>query len=262
MGTPDNRVAEFMKKLTFFSGLPEADMKAFLDAANVHDCKKGETLFHQGDAAESFFVIISGWVKLHRTTPEGDEALVSIFTRGDVFAEAALFGGGAYPLSAQAIEETRVLSIPGKVLKDRAKKNPDIVARMLASLSREMQKVQRQNEQMAIMSAPQRVSCLLLQLSKDMIGNGGTFTFPYDKSLAAARLGMKPETFSRALAQLGPYGVTTKGTEISIESFAKLTEYSCGHCSAIPGECKGCRSSAACPLKNLNGQKNIVARSK
>lgn len=261
MGIPDNRAIEFMKSLTFFSGLPEADMAAFLDAAKVQDCKKGETLFHQGDAADSFFVIISGWVKLYRTTPEGEEALVSIFTRGDVFAEAALFGDSIYPLSAQAIEETRVLSIPGKILKSRAQKNPDIVARMLSSLSREMQKVQRQTEQMAIMTAPQRVSCLLLQLSAHMIGNGGTFTFPYDKALAAARLGMKPETFSRALAQLSPHGVTTKGSEVSIESFTRLSEYSCSHCTALPGECKGCRSSATCPLKSLNKQKSATTRS-
>lgn len=262
MGTPDNRITDFMRKLTFFSGLKEADMKAFMDAANVRECKKGEGLFYQGDVAESFFVIISGWVKLYRTTPEGEEALVGIFTRGDVFSEAALFGDSIYPLSAQAIEETRVLTIPGKVLKSRAQNNPDIAARMLASLSQEMQKVQRQNEQMAIMTAPQRVSCLLLQLSTDMIGKGGTFTFPYDKALAAARLGMKPETFSRALSQLAPYGVKTRGTEISIGSFAKLAEYSCGHCTALPGECKGCRASAACPLKNLKMPKSGAVCSK
>ena len=72
--------------------------------------------------------------------------------------------------------------------------------------------------------------------------------FPYDKALAAARLGMKPETFSRALAQLKPYGVTVKGTDIRIENFARLSEYSCTHCTALPGECRGSRC-ADCPLQ-------------
>jgi CRP/FNR family transcriptional regulator, dissimilatory nitrate respiration regulator len=260
MGNVDNRISEFLRSLTFFSGLPEADMRAFLDTATVRDYKKGETLFHQGDAAEYLFVIISGWAKLSRSTAEGEEAMVALFTRGDVFAEAALFQGSVYPLSAYAAEDARVLAIPGAVLKGRAQKNPDITVRMLASLSREIQNLQRQNEQMAIMSAPQRVSCLLLQLSSHMIGNGGTMMFPYDKSLAAARLGMTPETFSRALAQLRPYGVTTSGPEIRIESFARLTEYSCGHCTALPGECKGCRVSASCPLKNLKEQKRVAVR--
>jgi CRP-like cAMP-binding protein len=254
MGAVDNSTADFLRNLTFFSGLPEADLKAFLDSASVRDHERGDGLFHQGDAAELFFVIISGWVKLYRNTAEGDEALVCLFTRGDVFGEAALFTGSIYPRSAQAAEETRILAIPGKVLKDRAQRNPHITVRMLASLSRELQNLQRQNEQMAIMSAPQRVSCLLLHLSSHMTGSGGTFRFPYDKSLAASRLGMKPETFSRALAQLKPFGVTARGPEIMIESFMRLTEFSCSHCTALPGECTACRSSVVCPLKHLSGR--------
>jgi CRP-like cAMP-binding protein len=246
MSLVDNRTAEFLQNLAFFSKLPAADMEAFLGAANIHNHVKGSGLFHQGDAADSFFVIINGWIKLFRTTPEGEEALVGIFTRGDVLGEAALFSGSVYPVSAQAAEETRILAIPGAVLKARAQKNPDITTRMLASLTREMQNVQRQNEQMAIMSTSQRVACLLLQLSAHMVGKGGTMTFPYDKALAAARLGMTPETFSRSLAQLKPTGVTVKGSEVSIDSFEKLAAYSCGHCTALPSECRGCRLLAAC----------------
>jgi CRP/FNR family transcriptional regulator, dissimilatory nitrate respiration regulator len=246
MGALDNRTADFMKGLTFFAGLPKTDMEAFMEGASVQHYAKGTGIFYQGDAAGSFFVVISGWVKAFRNTVEGDEALVGLFTRGDVFAEAALFTGGSYPFSALAAEETRILVIPGDVLKKQAKNNPDIVVRTLTSMSREMSNLQRQNEQMSIMSTSQRVACLLLQLTNHMVGKGGTFTFPYDKLLAAARLGMKPETFSRSIAQLKPYGVKSKGTEIEIESFARLAEYSCGNCTALPAECRGCRLAAEC----------------
>lgn len=249
MAIADNRTSEFLRNLPFFSGLSQADTMAFVDAATVRRHDKGSDLFHQGDAAGHFFVILSGWVKLYRTTPEGEEALVGLFTRGDVFGEAALLSGGIYPLSAQAAEESKVIAIPAAMLKARAQKNPDIILRLMASLAREIQNLQRQNEQMAIMSAPQRVACLLLQLSSYMIGEGGTMTFPYDKSLAAAQLGMKPETFSRAIAQLKLYGVTSKGPEITIDSFSRLASFSCGHCTALPGECKGCRSAPTCGLQ-------------
>lgn len=260
MGVLDNRTAEFMRNLTFFSGLPEANMNAFMNSAVVRTHEKGAGLFHQGDAAENFFVIISGWVKLYRNTAEGEEALVGLFTRGDVFGEAALFPLSTYPLSAQAVEETRILAIPATVLKTQAQKNPEITTRMLASLSREMVNLQRHSEQMAIMNAPQRVACLLLQLSSYMVGKGGTMTFPYDKSLAAAKLGMKPETFSRALSQLKPHGVVARGPEIEIDSFARLAEFSCRNCSALPGECAGCRSAVDCPFKKMAGQNQPAAR--
>lgn len=255
MGILDNRTADFMQNLTFFKDLPKADMEAFMESACVQHYPKGAGIFHQGDKAESFFIVISGWVHLFRNTVEGDEAFVGLFTRGDVFAEAALFTDGNYPFSADAAEETRILVIPGHVLKARARNNPDITTRTLASMSREMENLQRQNEQMSIMTTSQRVACLLLQLSAHMLGTGGTFTFPYDKLLAAARLGMKPETFSRALAQLKPYGVTSKGTEVTIDSFARLAQHSCGNCTAQPGDCRGCRLATACAAMKIQNMK-------
>jgi CRP-like cAMP-binding protein len=206
----------------------------------------------QGDNADRLFVVVSGWVKLYRQTPEGDEAVVALFQAGDIFGEAAVFGGAGYPFSAQAAEEAELFEIPGAVLREQARDNHEVMARIMNSMSRELRNLQMENEHLAIMSAPQRVGCLLLQLSSGMVGKGGTFSFPYDKSLAAARLGMKAETFSRALAQLKPVGVTVSGSEIAIDSFARLVDYCCSHCSALPGECsgaRGCDRAETCPGK-------------
>lgn len=240
---------QFLRGLTFFSGLPDADMAAFQDDSVIKDYPKGKHLFRQGDKADRFFVILQGWVKIYRGTAEGEEAIVALFTRGDVFGEAAIFDKTDYPFSAEAAEDARVIEIPAKTLKSRAKDSPDIMSRIMASMSREMHKLQMENEHKILMDAPQRVGCLLLQLTSGMLGKGGTFSFPYDKALAAQRLGMKPETFSRALAQLKPVGVTTKGTEITIDSFSCLIGYCCGHCSAQTGECRGSRPDVSCTVK-------------
>ncbi|MBU6475987.1 MAG: Crp/Fnr family transcriptional regulator [Alphaproteobacteria bacterium] len=239
--TPDDA---FLRGLSFFAGLPEPDMAAFRAAMAVKNYAKGQNLFHQGDKADRLFVILRGWCKLYRGTAEGEEAIVAVFTRGDVFGEAAIFDNADYPVSAEAAEELSLIEIPAKTLKARARENIDITTRLMASMSREMHKLQIENEHKILMDAPQRVGCLLLQLSSDMIGTGGTFLFPYDKSLAAQRLGMKSETFSRALAQLKAAGVTVHGPEITIDSFDRLIDYSCGHCSAVQNECRGsCRAT-------------------
>ncbi len=253
MSALEDPTAEFIHGLPFFTGLPEGDVAAFLKASRIRDYKKNEPLFHLGDAADRFFVVVNGWIKLYRETGDGEEAIMALFTRGDVFAEAAIFSGVSYPFSAEASEDSKVLEIPASILRERAKGNSTIMDHVMASMSKEMRGLQLENEHLALMSAPQRVGCLLLQLSSDMIGKGGTFTFPYDKSLAAARLGMKPETFSRALAQLNSVGVTANGTEVRIESFDRLIDYCCGHCSSLPGECPGSRTckKGSCPGRKL-----------
>lgn len=246
MAKSQDHISPFLRGLTFFSGLPEGDLNAFHDVSAIKDYDKGKHLFRQGDKADRLFVILQGWAKLYRGTEEGEESIVALFTRGDVFGEAAIFDNSDYPFSAEAAEDTRVIEIPAKILKERTKTNPDITTRIMASMSREMHKLQMENEHKVLMDAPQRVGCLLLQLSSGMVGTGGTFSFPYDKSLAAQRLGMKPETFSRALSQLKHAGVATKGAEITINSFSGLIDYCCGHCTAQLGECRGARDSGAC----------------
>lgn len=236
----------FINNLLIFKGLADSDLGALSKASITKDYPKNKTIFLQGDKADRLFIVLSGWIKLYRNTNEGEESIVALFTRGDVFGEAAVFGGAGYPFSAQAVEETRLIEIPAAFLRERARLNPEIMTRIMNSMSREMHKLQMENEHMAIMSAPQRVGCLLLQLSSGMLGKGGTFSFPYDKSLAAARLGMKPETFSRALAQLKDMGVMTKGPEIHIDSFHCLAEYCCGHCSAELEDCQGAARKSCC----------------
>ncbi len=148
------------------------------------------------------YVVKKGWVKLFRQTPDGEQAVLGLFTRGDVFGEASIFTKAGYTCTAEAAEESRVIEIPGTVLRDKARDNHEIMARVMNAMSAEIRNLQLENEHLALMSAPQRVGCLLLQLSAGIQGEGGILTFPYDKSLAAARLGMKPETFSRSLTLL------------------------------------------------------------
>ncbi|MEZ0223308.1 MAG: Crp/Fnr family transcriptional regulator [Alphaproteobacteria bacterium] len=241
----------FLRSSSFFDKLPEVTLQAFLTAARVCSYTKGRNIFTQGDEADRLFVVMNGWVKLYRQTNEGEEAVIALFKSGDVFGEAAIFGGAGYPFSAEAAEETQLVEISGAVLRAEAKAHHEVMVRVMNSMSREMRNLQMENEHLALMSAPQRVGCLLLQLSAGMLGKGGSFSFPYDKSLAASRLGMKAETFSRALAQLKPVGVAVDGPEVTIDSFSNLVDYCCSHCSSLPGECAGargaCDRASTCP---------------
>ncbi len=249
-------ISTFLRGLTFFAKLDEGTLNAFVKSGRLCKYSKKRNIFMQGDEADRLFVVLSGWVKLFRETVDGEEAVVALFTRGDVFGEAAIFGNAGYPFSAEAAEETRILEIPSPTLREQALANHEVMSRIMNSMSREMRNLQMENEHLALMSAPQRVGCLILQLSSGMVGKGGTFSFPYDKSLAASRLGMQAETFSRALAQLKPVGVMVKGSEITVDSFSTLVEYCCNHCSSLPGECSGsrgedCERAATCPGKKL-----------
>jgi hypothetical protein len=71
-----------------------------------------------------------------------------------------------------------------------------------------------------------QVEHFTLRSSTGRLARGGAESaivhLPYDEGLIAARLGMQPETLSRALAKLRPLGVETKGSRVTIRDVQAL----------------------------------------
>jgi CRP/FNR family transcriptional regulator, dissimilatory nitrate respiration regulator len=186
--------------------------------------EKGETLFRQGEPATSFFVLLKGWVKLFRVTPDGDEVVVGVFRRGETFAEAAMFLGGHYPVTAEAVTGGRLLRVNGETIRRRIREQPDFALSMLASASYHLKALVEQIEQIKVLKAPQRVADFLLRLCPCKEGEY-TLELPYEKALIASRLGMQPGSLSRALANLRAHGVSVDRNSVSIADVERLTKY-------------------------------------
>jgi CRP-like cAMP-binding protein len=186
--------------------------------------EKGSLLFQQGEPATSFFVVLDGWVKLFRITPDGNEAVVGVFRRGETFAEAAIFLGGRYPVSAEVVTNARLLSVDGETLRRRIREQPDLALSMLASSSYHLKALVEQIEQIKLLSAPQRLADFLVRLCPVREG-GCTIELPYEKALIANRLGMKPESLSRSLAKLRPLGVSVDREQVSIVDVKLLVRF-------------------------------------
>jgi CRP-like cAMP-binding protein len=81
-----------------------------------------------------------------------------------------------------------------------------------------------QLEQLKAQTGPPRVAEFLLELC-DKDSGSATVTLPYDKVLIAGRLGMKPESLSRAFAKLKPAGVTITRNNAVIDDVDRLAAY-------------------------------------
>ena len=207
-----------------FSAMPEAAARDFLGAQNVRVYEKGTLLFQQGEPANCFFVVLDGWVKVYRMTPEGGEAVVGVFRRGETFAEAAIFLGGRFPVAAETVSTCRLLRIDGEHLRRRIREQPDLALSMLASASYHLKFLVEQIEQIKLLTAPQRVADFLVSLCRSSNGPQ-TVELPYDKMLLANRLGMKPESLSRALSKLRSIGVSVEREMVTIDHVQSLRDF-------------------------------------
>jgi CRP-like cAMP-binding protein len=215
---------EIIRTTPLFGTLSDAEAKALIADLEPHQFEKGAVLFHQGDPASSFFVLLDGWVKLFQIMPDGKEVVVGVFRRGETFAEVAMFLGGRYPVTAQAVTSCRLLRINGESMRRKIREQPDFALSMLASASHHLKSLVEQIAQRKVMSAPKRVADFLLRLCSCKQGPC-TVELPYEKALIAGRLGMKPGSLSRALANLQAFGVTVDRELVSIADVQRLARY-------------------------------------
>ena len=89
-------------------------------------------------------------------------------------------------------------------------------------------------EQLKAHSAPQRIADFFVRLAGAATGRA-QIALPYEKALIASRLGMKPESFSRALLRLTPLGVVVERESVTIADVARLAAFANGHAFAAKG---------------------------
>ena len=218
---------DYLKKITLFTNLPEQEVQSFADAARLKSYKKGQLLYLEGEEAKYFYVICHGWLKLFRSTEEGEEVNLAMLTANNVTGESALFEQGRYASSAQVVEDAEILSIPLTLLKEQMRINHQLSHNMLTSMIEYQRRHEWHLEQYLHYSAPQRIGCFLLALCPVADQKDGVkLDLPYDKALIASTLGMKGATFSRALNMLREEtDIYISGTNVTIHSIQRLIKF-------------------------------------
>ena len=105
----------------------------------------GGVFFARGDPARGFFCVLEGWTKLCRLREDGEEVVVAIFAAGETFAEVAMFLGGRYPASAEAVTPSRVLEIDAVNLRRAVLAEPQLAFDMLAAASLRLRPARRRD---------------------------------------------------------------------------------------------------------------------
>ena len=216
---------------TLFEASPElwADVAS---AVRQKTYENDDRIVSHGDEAGNLWLVIKGWVKLTRQTPDGKESIIGLCTQGDVFGEAALFSHANYPYTAEVVgSDAELVAIPAATIRTLVAKEPSISACVMALLNERTSQAQLKLEHMTTMSASQRLGCFLLRLCHTQTNGLQTLKIPVEKHILAAYLGMKPETLSRSQQQLKPLGISVSGHTITISHIEKLREFVCNSCS-------------------------------
>lgn len=213
---------QLVRRLPFFSGVSADNLARLLEDAAPLQAPRNGTIFLQDEPAAAFYVVLDGWIKLSRLTAAGQETIVGVFTNGESFAEAAIFGSGIYPVTAIAVTPARLLHIPARRFIGTLLEDPRLCLGIMGTMSAHLRGLVAQLERLTAGRAVDRLADFLVKLCEPG-KKSAALHLPHDKSLVAARLGMQPETLSRCLAKLRRSGrIESDGDLVVVPDVAAL----------------------------------------
>jgi len=199
------RLRNRLEEVAFFSGLEARHLDALAAVASSSVYRKGQTIFSEGQEAGGLYAVLSGLVRIYKTSLGGKEQILHVFGPGELFAEVAVFRNTSLPANAQALEESEILFIPRKGFVDSISKAPDMALEMLALLSMRLRQFVAKIEDLSLKEVPARLAAHLLLLRASQQGDAVTLDLP--KGQLASLLGTIPETLSRILKRLAEAGI-------------------------------------------------------
>jgi CRP-like cAMP-binding protein/Fe-S-cluster-containing dehydrogenase component len=87
----------------------------------------GQVVARQGDAADSFYLVRIGFVKITEEYP-GGELVLAYLSRGDYFGEIGPLGGGFRTATCTALDHVELVKIPGDDFRQMVKAFPNVRA--------------------------------------------------------------------------------------------------------------------------------------
>jgi len=153
-----------VRQVPLFSALGEDELSGLIEACRTQHAAAGTQVLSPLEAADRFYVILAGSVKVYKLSPRGDEQILHIYGPGQTFGEAAMWAGIHFPAHAEVLEEATLLVVRRSVLKDLISGNPDFALAMLAGMSAKLREFNQLIEQLSLREVPARLANVLLEL--------------------------------------------------------------------------------------------------
>ena len=209
-----------IRKLSLFEKMGEDGIAEILQAAYLQNFPAQVQLAHEGDESDFLFFVIEGSVELFAMA-NGRETTMAMVAPTGSFILAAVVKNEPYLMSARTTEKSRILMIPSKNIRDALETDSEFARAIIIEMANGYRAVIKDYKNLKLRSGVERLANRILEYHCEQ-GETGNVELPYDKKRLAALLGMTPENLSRAFMTLKPYGVTVRGSRISLDDMDGL----------------------------------------
>ncbi len=155
-----------MKDLEIFQALNEAEIAQVLQLARGKQYKKGESIFAEGDPADTIFLVKEGKVLLYKISEDGKELSLDILRENDIFGENSILEDNLQTMHAKALEDAFICTCTQKDFHSLMI-NPIVAFKVIIYLSEKLNNYTQQAAVMAFQDVKGRVLSTLSRLAKE-----------------------------------------------------------------------------------------------
>ena len=196
---------EHLRKVPIFSDLSDSDLKKISEKMISRLYEKGKMILLEQSQGETFFIIISGVVKVTRLSDDGREVILAILGESDFFGEMSLLDGEGRSANIVANEQSEVVTLSRSDFLDCLQKYPKIAIALLEELAVRLRKSDQHIESLSLSDSEQRIGITLIRLAEELgtikQGDVNVKNLPYQQDIANMA-GTSRETVSRTLKLL------------------------------------------------------------
>jgi CRP/FNR family transcriptional regulator len=187
-----------------FASLQPVQRERLQGLARPRNLDPGGVLFLEDQPCTGFFVLVEGAIQLTRAAEiPGAHPTLAVIMPVASFAEAAMFGGEAFPATATALKPSRVFLFPKTPFLAAMREDPDLAQAIIHAQAVWLRRLTHTVEQLTGSDSSNRLRTWI----RERVPVGGSLVLPVTKKVLAAQLGMTPETLSRGLRQLQDLGL-------------------------------------------------------
>jgi len=195
-------LAEFLKSIPYCAGLGVDELDSIRKFIFEKTAGKGDIVQLEGESAEALYFVVSGAVKLFKTSVEGKEQILGIVRPWESFNDVPIFDGGPNHVSVQAMTPVVLYGIKKGDLEVILRSYPRVALNVIKVLASQMRHLVSLVEDLSFKHVISRVAKILLEPLEDGTGGRPRLT----QQDMAAMAGTAREMVSRSLQALEEIG--------------------------------------------------------
>jgi CRP/FNR family cyclic AMP-dependent transcriptional regulator len=205
-----------LEDVAIFSGLSPTELELLEHHMVTRSFQKNTIIINEGDEANTFFIIITGAIKVFLSNEEGKEIIINAQGPGDHFGELALLDGAPRSASVITTEKSTIGVISKEDFHSVLSRNTGLALNLIRELTRRVRFLSDNVRTLALMDVYGRVAKVLLGMAQEEDGKMVIINRPTQQDIAN-HIGASREMVARILKDLatGNY-ITIDGKRLII----------------------------------------------